>query len=65
VIEKVNLADKLRLFQEYWQPKIVARMNDYDIRIVKVKGEFVWHKHDDTDDSSSSQGGPDDPAPRP
>jgi mannose-6-phosphate isomerase-like protein (cupin superfamily) len=48
--EKVNLADKLRLFQEHWQPKIVARMNDYDIRIVKVKGEFVWHKHDDTDD---------------
>ncbi|HYU64233.1 MAG TPA: cupin domain-containing protein [Verrucomicrobiae bacterium] len=48
--EKVNLADKLRLFQHHWQPKIVARMNDYDIRIVKVKGEFVWHKHDGTDD---------------
>jgi mannose-6-phosphate isomerase-like protein (cupin superfamily) len=50
VTEKVNLADKLRLFEEHWQPKIVSRMNDYDIRIVKVKGEFVWHKHDDTDD---------------
>jgi len=50
VTEKVNLADKLRLFREHWQPKIVSRMNDYDIRIVKVKGEFVWHKHDDTDD---------------
>ncbi len=36
--EKVNLADKLRLFKEHWQPKIVSRMNDYDIRIVKVKG---------------------------
>jgi mannose-6-phosphate isomerase-like protein (cupin superfamily) len=48
--EKVNLAQKLGLFDEHWQPKIVARMNDNDIRIVKVKGEFVWHKHDDTDD---------------
>jgi mannose-6-phosphate isomerase-like protein (cupin superfamily) len=48
--EKVNLAQKLGLFDEHWQPKIVARINDNDIRIVKVKGEFVWHKHDDTDD---------------
>jgi mannose-6-phosphate isomerase-like protein (cupin superfamily) len=48
--EKVNLAQKLGLFEEHWQPKIVARINDNDVRIVKVKGEFVWHKHDDTDD---------------
>jgi mannose-6-phosphate isomerase-like protein (cupin superfamily) len=48
--EKVNLAQKLGLFDEHWQPKIVARINDNDVRIVKVKGEFVWHKHDDTDD---------------
>jgi mannose-6-phosphate isomerase-like protein (cupin superfamily) len=48
--EKVNLADKLSLFDEHWQPKIVARINDNDVRIVKIKGEFVWHKHDDTDD---------------
>ena len=48
--EKVNLADKLRLFNEHWQPKIVGTVNDYDVRIVKVKGEFVWHKHDKTDD---------------
>jgi mannose-6-phosphate isomerase-like protein (cupin superfamily) len=50
VQDKVNLADKLALFGEHWQPKIVARMNDNDVRLVKVKGEFVWHKHDDTDD---------------
>jgi len=50
VTEKVNLADKLRLFNEHWQPKIVGTVNDYDVRIVKVKGEFVWHKHDKTDD---------------
>ena len=50
MMEKVNLAQKLGLFDEHWQPKIVARINDSDVRIVKVKGEFVWHKHDDTDD---------------
>ena len=48
--EKVNLAQKLALFDEYWQPKIVAAINGNDVRIVKVKGEFVWHKHDETDD---------------
>jgi hypothetical protein len=53
-MERVNVAEKLAPFHEYWHPKIVATINDYDVRIVKVKGEFVWHKHDDTDDSSSS-----------
>jgi mannose-6-phosphate isomerase-like protein (cupin superfamily) len=48
--DKVNLAEKLATFSAHWQPKIVARLNDYDVFIVKVKGEFVWHKHDDTDD---------------
>jgi len=48
--EKVNLAEKLALFDEHWQPKVVARINENDVRIVKVKGEFVWHRHDDTDD---------------
>jgi mannose-6-phosphate isomerase-like protein (cupin superfamily) len=48
--EKVNLNERLGLFDEYWQPKIVGRINDNELRIVKVKGEFVWHKHDDTDD---------------
>jgi mannose-6-phosphate isomerase-like protein (cupin superfamily) len=48
--DTVNLAEKLATFSDHWQPKIVARLNDYDVFIVKVKGEFVWHKHDDTDD---------------
>jgi len=48
--EKVNLAEKLALFDEHWRPRVVARMNENDVRIVKVKGEFVWHRHDDTDD---------------
>jgi mannose-6-phosphate isomerase-like protein (cupin superfamily) len=48
--EAINLGQKLELFDEHWQPKIVAQLNDYDVRIVKVKGQFVWHKHDETDD---------------
>ena len=49
-MEKVNLAEKLSRFDEHWSPKIVATMNTYDIQLVKVLGEFVWHQHDDTDD---------------
>jgi hypothetical protein len=48
--EKVNLAEKLGLFDDHWQPRIVARINDNDVHIMKVQGEFVWHKHDDSDD---------------
>jgi mannose-6-phosphate isomerase-like protein (cupin superfamily) len=47
---KANLASTLSLFTEHWSPRIVAQLNDYDVALVKVKGEFVWHKHDDTDD---------------
>jgi len=50
VRDKVNLASKLGAFAEHWSPKIVTQLNDYDVQVVKVKGEFVWHKHDDTDD---------------
>src|SRR5271169_4596103 len=46
----INLADKLSTFSEYWQPRIVGSFNGHDLMVVKVKGEFVWHKHDDTDD---------------
>jgi mannose-6-phosphate isomerase-like protein (cupin superfamily) len=48
--EKINLAEKLTLFSEHWSPRTVARFNENDIMVVKVKGEFVWHKHDETDD---------------
>ena len=47
---KVNLADKLGEFSEHWSPKIVARYNDNEVRLVKTDGEFVWHKHDETDE---------------
>lgn len=46
----VNLEDKLSTFSEYWQPRTVGEFNGQDLMVVKAKGEFVWHKHDDTDD---------------
>lgn len=46
----VNLEDKLSTFSEYWQPRTVGEFNGHDLMVVKAKGEFVWHKHDDTDD---------------
>lgn len=48
--DKVNLAAKLAAFSEYWSPRTIAQLNDSDVMLVKVKGEFVWHKHDETDD---------------
>ena len=47
---KVNLAKKLDSFSDHWAPRIVAKYNGNDIMVVRVEGEFVWHKHDDTDD---------------
>lgn len=49
-MERINLADKLETFSEHWQPRVVGQFNGNDLMVVKVKGEFVWHKHDDTDD---------------
>jgi len=46
----INLAEKLGEFSEHWSPKIVARYNDNEVRLVKTDGEFVWHKHDETDE---------------
>ena len=47
---KVNLTEKLDQFSEPWAPKIVARYNDNEVRLVKPQGEWVWHKHDETDE---------------
>lgn len=46
----INLADKLSTFSNHWNPRVVAQFNGHDVMVVKVKGEFVWHQHDDTDD---------------
>jgi mannose-6-phosphate isomerase-like protein (cupin superfamily) len=48
--DKVNIAEKLAGFSDHWAPRIVARYNDYEVRLVKVEGEFIWHKHDETDE---------------
>jgi mannose-6-phosphate isomerase-like protein (cupin superfamily) len=48
--DKIDLSAKLESFSEHWSPRTVAQFNNCDVMVVKVKGEFVWHKHDDTDD---------------
>jgi len=48
--DAINLAEKLGTFSDYFSPRTVTRFNGHDVMVVKVKGEFVWHKHDDTDD---------------
>jgi len=46
----ISLAEKLHAFSEHWSPKIVGQFNGHDVMVVKVKGEFVWHSHGETDD---------------
>jgi mannose-6-phosphate isomerase-like protein (cupin superfamily) len=48
--QAVNLAEKLSKFQEHWAPRVIAQMNDYQFKLVKFQGEFVWHSHADTDE---------------
>ncbi|MGH9862884.1 MAG: cupin domain-containing protein [Candidatus Acidiferrales bacterium] len=49
-MEKVNLAQKLSLFEEHWSPKIVGEVNDAYVKLVKFRGEFVWHRHEAEDE---------------
>jgi len=46
----INFKEKLSIFSEHWSPKIIAQMNDYHFKLVKFKGDVVWHRHDDTDE---------------
>jgi mannose-6-phosphate isomerase-like protein (cupin superfamily) len=48
--ESINLRRKLSHFSDHWSPKVIAELNDYQIKLVKLEGEFVWHQHDDTDE---------------
>jgi mannose-6-phosphate isomerase-like protein (cupin superfamily) len=48
--QPVDLVAKLGRFTEHWSPKVIARLNDYEIKVVKLRGEFVWHSHADTDE---------------
>ena len=47
---KINFQEKLGKFSEHWTPKVIAEMNDYQFKLAKVQGEFVWHNHSDTDE---------------
>jgi mannose-6-phosphate isomerase-like protein (cupin superfamily) len=49
-IDVVNLTDKFELIEGQWDPKIIARLNDYHLKIAKIQGEFVWHSHPETDE---------------
>lgn len=50
MIDKVNPGEKLKLFDELWSPRIVGQLNDHQVKLVKLQGEFVWHHHDDEDE---------------
>jgi mannose-6-phosphate isomerase-like protein (cupin superfamily) len=47
----INLKQKFGLFTEHWQPKVIAEMNDYQFKVVKLQGDFIWHHHNDTDET--------------
>ena len=49
-MNSINLKEKLALFNEHWSPKIVGELNDSHVKVVKLKGEFIWHHHDDEDE---------------
>lgn len=49
-LDVINLKEKLRLFSDKWSPRVVAEMNDYQFKLAKFDGEFVWHRHEDTDE---------------
>ncbi len=49
-MKAINLAEKLATFTEHWQPRTVGQFNGHDLMVAKVQGEFVWHRHEDTDD---------------
>ena len=50
-LNKINLNEKLSKISKYWSPRIIAEINDYQFKLVKIKGEFIWHDHKDTDEA--------------
>ena len=51
MLKAININDKLNKFSDLWSPKVIAEMNDYQFKLAKVKGEFVWHSHKETDET--------------
>jgi mannose-6-phosphate isomerase-like protein (cupin superfamily) len=49
--QTINLLDKIRRIDGHWQPRVVAEMNDYQFKVVKIAGDFIWHQHADTDET--------------
>src|SRR5579863_5985498 len=47
----INVHEKFEMFTEQWQPKVIAEMNDYQFKLVKIQGDFIWHDHEDTDET--------------
>ena len=50
-MKKINFENKYSKFSKHWSPRIIAEMNDYQFKIAKIQGEFVWHSHKDTDET--------------
>ncbi len=50
MMDTINLKNKLAKFSDHWSPKVIAELNDYQFKLVKIQGEFVWHNHPDTDE---------------
>ena len=48
---KINLNSKLESIKDYWSPKVIAELNDYQFKLAKIKDEFIWHEHNDTDEA--------------
>ena len=49
-MHQININNKLALFKDYWNPKIIGELNQQYVKLVKLKGEFIWHKHDNEDE---------------
>ena len=50
-MKKINLAAKYKKINEHWSPKVIAEMNDYQFKLAKIKNDFIWHSHEDTDET--------------
>jgi len=48
--QPINFADKFKKFDDQWSPKVIAEMNDYQLKLAKIQGKFIWHSHEDTDE---------------
>ena len=49
-MKKINFESKFQKFEDHWSPKVIAEMNDYQFKLVKIEKDFIWHKHDETDE---------------